>query len=188
VGGPSRNIDVCALPPVDPASVNFIARRPGDTDLDLRSPTLAWEAFPPARWVDDDRRLGNARNVRYDLRVWEASDRRLVGDLVYERSDLLEPNHRLASELKPATQYFWSVRASYTVDGLPRATRWSAVQEPIFVPSGELLSAVAETRVGRDEMRSPPCAGISIGKDVRWTPCRCLDFIPAANHYRFWTP
>ena len=187
--GPLRNIDVCALPPTAPASVNFITLRPSETIADARSPILAWETFPLAPWVEADSRLGKAENVRYELRIWEASDRRFLGELVYERSDLLSPNHRLESELKPATQYFWSVRARYAVGGLPQATRWSAAQEPVFVPTGELISAAAESRMERDEVRSSPCAARNgFGKDISWTPCRCLDFIPAANYYRFWTP
>ena len=178
----------CGLPPTAPSpSVALFSRHLDERKIDSRWPTLAWEAFPLASWVESDKDLGKAENVRYDLRLWEASEKNFVGELVYERSDLPATNHRLENELKSGTQYFWSVRARYTVGGRPQATRWNAAQQPQYFSTPELKAAVAEPGTDRD-VASPSCTARGLSDVVTWTPCRCLDFIPAANYYRFTTP
>jgi hypothetical protein len=62
--------------------------------------------------------------VSYDLRIWEA-ERCERSRLVYERSGLAAPEHRLETSLAPAQRYFWSFRARFIVDGLPIVTEWA---------------------------------------------------------------
>jgi hypothetical protein len=86
--------------------------------VDALQPLLRWDAFPRAA---DSQEVGG---VTYDLKVWQVEDcaRRAV---VYERSGLRLPEHRLETPLAPASRYFWSVRARFTVRGRTRATPWS---------------------------------------------------------------
>ena len=79
---------------------------------------LRWDAFPRAA---DSQEVAA---VTYDLKVWDVEDcaRRAM---VYERSGLLLPEHRLEAPLLPGTPYFWSVRARFAVAGRTYATPWS---------------------------------------------------------------
>ena len=89
--------------------------------VDSLNPSLAWEAFPRALDRDIAARVSD---VAYDLRVWEEEDcaRRM---LVYERTRLPAPEHRLQQALAADKRYFWSVRARFRIDGQPAATPWS---------------------------------------------------------------
>lgn len=87
-------------------------------------PTLAWERFP--RSFD---RLDPAQvsNVTYDLRIYRAVPTGVVfstGPLVYERSGITEPNHRVEEALTPCQRYTWTVRAQFKLNGQSRATEW----------------------------------------------------------------
>jgi hypothetical protein len=89
-------------------------------------PRLAWERFP--RDFDG---IASERvsNVTYDLRVYRAANAGVVfttGLLVYERSGLTEPEHRISESLVPCQRYTWTVRARFTLDGQPRATEWGS--------------------------------------------------------------
>ncbi|MGH7148015.1 MAG: hypothetical protein ACREIJ_08980 [Nitrospiraceae bacterium] len=120
------------------------------TRMESLRPMLRWESFPrPA----DNRELGAGSNSRitstsYDLKIWktgegyqtvrsgvfgansysawrhEARDRD-PGDLVYAREGLPNPFHLVDTLLEPGTQYYWSVRARFQLDGRDRATEWS---------------------------------------------------------------
>ena len=94
--------------------------------VDSLQPTLRWEAFP--RELDRDKLdpkvLAKIRDVTYDLNVREA-ERCERGRLVYARSGLTSPEHRLEEPLAAGHRYFWSFRARFFVDGQPMSTRWS---------------------------------------------------------------
>jgi hypothetical protein len=135
------------------------------TKVDSLQPTLRWQAFPGEHqdgWLRTtpfiDVNPGSVRDVRYDLRIWTVLGRS-PGDLVYEIDGLTEPSHKLDRSLKPDTEYYWTVRARFTLDGQPRASEWSLSQIPCAGARG----------CGRDEARQT-------GR------------IPPLNHYRFKTP
>jgi len=150
--------------------------------VDGLTPSLAWtprpapspaaDAGPPPGVPDAD--------LRYDLRIFEELDWG-PGALVYERDGLAGTEHRVERALKPATLYFWTVRARYAIDGAPRATRWSATAEPATLAPlpAELVYA---SRRGPAGATPTACAAPD------FTPCGCLDFIPTANWFRFRTP
>ena len=115
------------------------------------SPALQWEAVlpPPPPGPGADPGATTITDIRYDLRIWSSAGGG-PGDLVYERLGLslearTEPppapedakeegptaapvpfvEHLLEAPLAPKTEYLWSVRARYRLNGEPRATRWS---------------------------------------------------------------
>jgi hypothetical protein len=96
------------------------------TVIDSLRPKLRWGAFP--RELDhrrlDPSTLQKVGNVTYDLKIWEAESCER-SRLVYERTGLLTPVHQIEESLEPASRYFWSVRAKYTLDGWMMATRWA---------------------------------------------------------------
>jgi hypothetical protein len=160
----------------------FTQRRPGIALVDSLSPLLAWEERPPpdetggdaASWV-----RARADDIRYDLRIWDSLDE-APANLVYEREGLAGTDHRVEQPLQPGVTYFWSVRMRYTVDGLPRATRWSAARAQMASAPLKILREIAYEREGG--LYLPGCAPSEL------SPCGCLDFIPAENRYRFRTP
>lgn len=135
------------------------------TALDTTTPTLVWESF-----ADHARRAGaeavsnTAREVRYDLRVWQAPSG-TAPLLVYERHGLATTEHTVEMPLRAATKYFWSVRARFIApDGSTRVTTWARFRLPYAAAhAGEEAEGAA-----RD-----PCL---------------LDFIAEPNYYRFATP
>lgn len=87
-------------------------------EVDSRQPELRWESFP--RPLD----RADLRGVSYDLRLWQVEEG-APGRIVYERSGLAEPSHRIERALEPGREYAWSFRARFLQDGRPMATRWS---------------------------------------------------------------
>lgn len=184
----------CGLLPLQPGPM-FLAAPPFRGALPKvgeSSPVLRWEAFP--RRQDQDHDLGGVLHrigeVCYDLRIWTSVGGG-PGDLVYERTGLRlearteepeppsegEPRrpavafveHRVACVLAPATEYLWSVRARFTLDGEGRAIRWSMNQSP---------DVRAQTTAQRWFRMEPlPVRG----------PC-LHDGIPPLCHHRFRTP
>lgn len=103
---PFTKSDVCEL-----SAMHFGA-------VDSLQPLLRWDAFPrPA----DSKEVAA---VTYDLKVWEVEDcaRRAV---VYQRSGLRLPEHRLETPLAADSRYFWSVRARFSARGRTKVTPWS---------------------------------------------------------------
>jgi len=143
--------------------------------VDSATPSLAWSA--PLATVA----AVPADDVRYDLRIFEEFDWG-PGDLVYERTDIAGNEHRVEAALKPATMYFWAVRARFAVDGHPRATRWSATVEPASLDPLPAQVVYASQPAGAGATR------VACASPHDLTPCACLDFIPAANWFRFRTP
>jgi hypothetical protein len=100
--------------------------------VDSLQPTLRWEPFPGSnQWGWGTPRkpfvvvdAKSVTDVSYDLKIWVVS-KGAAGDVAYERERLPEPSHHLESPLKPDTEYYWSVRARFSVDGKPRVTEWS---------------------------------------------------------------
>lgn len=96
---------------------------------------LRWEAFPRPADLQADREgwLSRIRDVTYELRIWkEERDpllREYPGELIYSRSALPAPTHSVYPPLAPRTDYIWSVRARFTLDGQRRVTEWGVLLE-----------------------------------------------------------
>lgn len=92
---------------------------------DSLQPTLRWEAFPRPEDLEADKagRLATVRNPTYELRIWQVKDGR-PPELVYARSGLPEPVHTVETVLTPDTDYLWTIRARFQINGEPRVTEW----------------------------------------------------------------
>ena len=128
--------------------------------VDNQQPDFRWERFPrlgelgagetgPAPSVTD---------VSYELRVYRSNryfkhtfvqfgfimmipipipitvDVWNTAGMVYERTGITQPRHRVELPLEPCTRYHWTVRARYALDGMPRATEWAGVFPPDRAP------------------------------------------------------
>jgi hypothetical protein len=182
----------CGLRPRRPGQV-FLAASPlhGATPkVEGLSPALQWEAFPRREDLDHDSGglLARLSDVRYDLRIWTSVGGG-PGELVYERLGLrLDPQvdpaapgddprpssaafveHHLDCVLAPATEYLWSVRARFRLDGEERASRWSMNQAP--------------------DVRAQPALRRWLPYSVPISRGLCVyDGIPPLRHHRFCTP
>ncbi len=120
----------------------FDAHRPGVVfaEVNSRQPTLRWEGFPTQgdREADTQGLLGRIRNVTYDLRVFRA-ERGFPTGPIYTRRGLPAPSHTLETPLEPSTEYFWTVRARFALDGRTRLTPWGRIalygSSDLLVPS-----------------------------------------------------
>jgi hypothetical protein len=135
---------------------------------------MAGDARLPAPW-------SRAADVRYDLRVWNEIDG-APGEVAYERLGLAMPEHRVEVPLAPQSTYYWSVRMRYTVDGQPRATRWSAANTPRLILPASLTQLVYYSRTEGNDVVPRACGEADLDS------CGCLDFIPPRSHYSFRTP
>jgi len=100
--------------------------------------TFRWERFPRS-W--DERRadgtMQNVDNVRYELKIFEsvtAGSWSRPGPLIYQAVDLSQPEHRVSAKLQPCTEYLWTVRARFELDGRTRVTEWTGTYLPALGP------------------------------------------------------
>jgi hypothetical protein len=94
--------------------------------VDSLKPTLRWKSFPTAKDIKADKNgdLSGIREVTYDLKVWAAEDPPNEA-ILYSRTRLENPSHKIESPLFPLTRYFWSVRVRLKLDGRDIETNWS---------------------------------------------------------------
>jgi len=94
-------------------------------EVDVRQPTLRWEASPRPEDLKADKegRLANARSVTYELRIWRAEND-FPAEPVYVRTRRTEPIHTVEKELAPNTLYFWTIRG-------PLLLQWRAAGDPV---------------------------------------------------------
>ena len=113
---PTANLDITGTP-----KMAFV-------EVDTVQPTLRWEPFPDAdaRKADRDGRLNRIRDVSYDLRIFGAEHDHPT-EVLYARSELSEPSHKVETALMPAAKYFWTVRARFMLDGVTRVTPWARI-------------------------------------------------------------
>jgi hypothetical protein len=95
--------------------------------VDSLQPTLQWESFPrPGDLENGGVDLPTQMNsVTYDLRIWQAATNDRSAQLIYERSGLPEPRHRIECPLEPDRRYLWTIRARFIADVGSRVTEWS---------------------------------------------------------------
>jgi hypothetical protein len=129
----------CAAP-LDVAGLRPLAPEPYSHAPKLHSlqPELRWESFPRPTDLQADRGgwVSRVRDVTYDLRIWRGSrdphghQEVYPAELVYSRTALAMPEHLVELPLAPDTQYLWSVRARFELDGQPRVTPWGVLLVP----------------------------------------------------------
>ena len=124
-------------------------RRVAFVEVDTLQPTLRWEPFPDADARKDDRdgRLNRIRDVSYDLRILGA-EHDYPTEVLYARSELPEPSHKVETPLMPAAKYFWTIRARFTLDGVTRVTPWARIlgSNDVVVPSRYYFGLKTPTR------------------------------------------
>ena len=114
-------------------------------EVDTLQPTLRWETFPrPEDYAAHGEEFRTrVSNVTYDLRLWESMGGNRYGekkirtfgeytDSDYSRDGLVSPFHTVEIPLRPATAYYWTVRARFAIDGHPRVTEWGRQLDVIF--------------------------------------------------------
>jgi hypothetical protein len=121
---------------------NTFTVSPAFPTVDSTQPTLRWEPFPPPRdaFGTKQEREGRIRDITYELRIWRYEGP-TGGALVYSRDDLREPRHKVASALDRDTEYLWSVRARFLLDGQLRITEWGQFIETTVMPAKLVLNS-----------------------------------------------
>ena len=101
-------------------------------EVDSVQPTLRWERFPRDHdLMNDEGQYLNITDVQYDLRVFStaapsSSNLNLVPAAeVYEVRGLSEASHKIESGLTACSDFFWTVRARFKLDGRVRVTEWA---------------------------------------------------------------
>jgi len=109
-------IVIDGLKPVDPQIQTDISHRNLPVTVTGLAPTLRWESLP-------------GDNVTYDLRIWKATGAvgGHPGEVVCNKENLVVPAYTVESGLEALQPYYWSVRARFEIDGMPRLTQWSRV-------------------------------------------------------------
>ena len=93
-------------------------------EVDSLQPTLRWQKFPRKEDHEaEEGRLKQARDVSYELRIWQTVHG-YSGSLVYARDGLATPYHQLDQALEPSSNYLWTVRARFKLEGLSQFTEW----------------------------------------------------------------
>jgi hypothetical protein len=95
-------------------------------EVNSLQPILQWKSFPTAKDIKADKtgELSRARNVSYELKICRAQDSSQE-DIVYTRTGLQDPSHKIERPLTPLTRYFWSVRVRFKLDDDYRETKWT---------------------------------------------------------------
>ena len=112
-------------PEYPPVRTGFFALWSDYVEVDSLRPTFRWQSFPRRQDLaaDKSEMLKSVDDVTYELRIWDA-DPSGVGELVYAREGIAVPEYRLEEALVPATEYQWSVRAHFRIDGRPATIGW----------------------------------------------------------------
>lgn len=133
----------CMLKPVNPplTMLGFFSHERITPKLETRRPTFQWEAFPRDKDLQSDSEglLSHISDISYDLIIWKTRDT-IPAELVYDKRGLVLTERAFHKEriveytidkaLEPSTEYYWSVRARFLLDGKPRITRWSYSRIP----------------------------------------------------------
>lgn len=100
---------------------------PDFVKVDTLMPTFRWQPLTIAP-IDQStqQETGRIENITYEIRIWRTVSTD-TDKLVYARDQLTATEHRLEKPLEPGTQYLWSVRAHFEIDGRNRMTEWTMV-------------------------------------------------------------
>jgi hypothetical protein len=113
------------LAPIEPALIGgFLSI----SRVESLQPTLRWQAFPRAQdLAAAPRDMARVQNVRYDVVIARSQDL-APAEIVYRREALSRPEHTLEAPLAAGTEYFWTVRARFELDGRERVTSWGCTE------------------------------------------------------------
>ena len=130
-----RSIPAYVLEPVQPTvteSTDVSARQfsPITPTQDPQAPLFRWHPAPRS-FTETGVPLDRLANLRYELRIFAATpDPKHDG--LYRAEPLLltyvgipSPSFTLPAPLEPCKKYYWTVRATFLLDGQPRATEWA---------------------------------------------------------------
>jgi hypothetical protein len=133
----------CMMKPFNPplTVLGFFSRERITPKLKSRRPTFQWEAFPRDKDLQSDSRelLSRVSDISYDLVIWKTRDKIPTAEVYDKRGLVLTERvqqenriveHTIDIELESSTEYYWSVRARFLLDGRPRLTRWSYSRIP----------------------------------------------------------
>jgi hypothetical protein len=125
--GDSRREPYLVQPLNPPAHEYDFNGRPYPSGAGSVEPTFAWEAFPgpQAERADFQGALERLAKLRYDVRIYVVDRRQGRLRLVLERRGIEGTSYRPEQPLAPDSEYVWSVRARFELDGNQRTTRWS---------------------------------------------------------------
>lgn len=127
-------------------------------------PTLRWQPFPGEHSQSLDAQQSkpfvaadatSVQDVQYDLKIWTVRGR-APGDLVREADGLSRPEYRVEPALQPDTEYYWTVRARYRLDGQPRTSEWSMNLVPCPPPFPECFQVDGARRIAQKNGQIPP--------------------------------
>ena len=121
-------IDFCGLfcGPYAIATLKFV-------EVDSIQPTLRWETFPrDYDLINTEGRSQQITDVRYELRIFNTTtepsgqhNTLIPFKQVYDARNVSIPYHKIENELEICTNYFWTVRARFKLDGHVRVTEWA---------------------------------------------------------------
>ena len=94
--------------------------------VDSLQPTFQWESFPRPQ----DHFAERIQSVTYELRIWRTIPGQ-SGTLTYSRTGLKLPYHKIEKHLEPSSNYFWSVRTRFMIDGHFRVIEWGLAGIPL---------------------------------------------------------
>jgi hypothetical protein len=98
-------------------------------DIDNLTPTLRWQAFPRPFDPNDDA----YSDISYEVRIYTGEVRMLgvaePATLLHRAAALVEPHYSVTTVLQPCSRYFWTVRAHFSLNGVPRVTAWGGAYE-----------------------------------------------------------
>jgi len=126
--------------------------------VDGIQPTLRWEAFPrPHDLPSGTAAASRVSDVSYELRLYRSRPFVEVPLLtkvlsaeteIYSRTGLIDPYHRVEANLDHCAVYFWTVRARFRLDGVPRVTEWTgAYSRYLYLASFPLLLPVTKITI-----------------------------------------
>lgn len=94
-------------------------------EVDSLTPTFRWQPLDIALVTPlHPMEHAHVAHVRYELRIWQTVIKS-TGKLVYVQDRLAANEHRITRPLRPGTQYYWSIRAHFEVNGERRITEWT---------------------------------------------------------------
>jgi hypothetical protein len=102
------------------------------TDVKTLSPRFEWEPFPRTFDLQGaDTQNTRITDVVYDFLIYEGTLGAAVFPrrAVYGRFGLEKNQHQVEKELSHCSWYFWTVRARFRLNGVPRLTEWSGAYD-----------------------------------------------------------
>lgn len=118
----------CVLKPIYPIlDFGFFEIKPKVIKVNSLQPVLSWEVFPSK---NDKQKYGDQiKDVTYDLKIWSELAGS-TGALIYEKIGIPNPYHKVDIFLNPFSDYFWTVRARFTLNDHKRMTNWAYSRRP----------------------------------------------------------